>query len=185
MQKYSKVIAYSGNDIKHTFSLSVGIILLLISFILFVGRAKGIILSVTFFSGLFLISYAIFRLNDRKRWIVTSNNDSIQLFEISGINKSIKLTEIEKFYFGGVNESSKSILKLYLQRNESIRIVGDLFESDIKQLYQFLKSYSEVNPILREIESPVKLTAQWLVGFMLGAPLFILLYILAKAIFVK
>ncbi|TGK37237.1 hypothetical protein [Leptospira andrefontaineae] len=185
MQKYSKVIAYSGNDIKHTFSLSSGIILLIISFILFVGRANGILLAVSFFLSLFLISYAFFRLTDRKKWVVSSDNDSIQLSEISGITKFVKLNEIEKFYFGGMSESSKSILKLYLQRNESIRFVGDLFESDIKQLYQFLKAYSEINPILREIESPVKLTAQWLVGVTIGAPLFILLYILVKTIFVK
>ncbi|TGL31339.1 hypothetical protein EHQ52_15490 [Leptospira koniambonensis] len=165
--------------------MNTGIILLIISFVLVVARANNIIFSIVIVIGFFLIFYALFRLANRKKWIVSSNNDSIQLSEISGISKLIRLDDIKKFYFGGASESSKSILKLYLRNGKNIRLSGDLFESDIKQLYQFLKEYSEANPILKEVESPTKLTAQRVIGVMLGAPLFMLLYLLIKEIFVK
>ncbi|PJZ76314.1 hypothetical protein [Leptospira neocaledonica] len=185
MQKYSKVIAYSENDIKYSLCLNAGIILLIISFVLFVGRANGTIFFIAFLLGFFLIFYALFKLNNREKWVVSSVADSIQLSEISGISRLIKLSEIEKFYFGGASESSKSILKLYLHKNGSIRFIGDLFESDIKQLYQFLKAYSETDPTVREIDSPVKLTSQWVLGILMGAPLFVLLYLLVEAILAK
>ncbi|WP_061236530.1 hypothetical protein [Leptospira santarosai] len=132
--------------------------------------------------GLFLVFFLTFMWRNEKRWIVSSEANILKLFEKTMGEQIVNLDGAEKFYFESSTKSSVSTIKLFFKQRETLYFIGDLFQSDIKNLYHFLKTYSNNNSSLKEIEDPLRLMSGWVVGILLSAPLFTLLYLTIKEI---